>query len=82
MYQPINETISVLGIYARSQFTPKKFKWRERVYPISEITLTADTKDGGVLYRLYSVIAEANVYRIKFNRDSETWLLEEVWYES
>lgn len=82
MYQPINEKISVVGIYDQSQFTPKKFKWRGRVYPISEITLTADTKDGGVRNRLYSVVAEANVYRIKFNRDSEAWLLEEVWYES
>ncbi|GIK83930.1 MAG: hypothetical protein BroJett025_05520 [Patescibacteria group bacterium] len=81
MYQTINETISVLGVYARSHFVPKKFKWKEKIFPIKEITLYSDVRDGGVKKRLYSVVSGANVYRLEFNRESEKWYILEVWVE-
>lgn len=81
MYQKISETIWVIGVYKNSQFIPKKFKWKEREYLISEITLTNDVRDGAILKRWYSVLAENNLYRIEFNRTSEQWLLLEVWVE-
>lgn len=81
MYQIINEEISVLGVYSASNFIPKKFKWREKVFLIKEITLLNNVKDGLIKKRLYSVISEANLYRIEFNRDSENWRILEVWCE-
>lgn len=85
MYQTIGDRIEVIGVYQQSgqpaHFVPKKFKWRGNVYPISEITLVSDVKDGGVRQRLYSVMAGGNVYRLMFNRDDEVWELAEVWYE-
>ena len=48
MYQTISEPIEVAGVYTRSTFIPKKFRWKDRIYPIQEITLKSDTKDGGV----------------------------------
>lgn len=81
MYQPIHDHISVVGVYESGIFTPKKFKWRNKVLVISEITLSSNVKDGGVKKRLYSVVAGGNVYRLTFNRDQENWILDEVWYE-
>lgn len=81
MYQTIGETIWVIGVYKNSQFVPKKFKWRTREYPISEITLSNDVRDGAILKRWYSVMANNNLYRIEFNRTSEQWQLLEVWAE-
>lgn len=87
MYQTIGETIEVVGVYASSRaglagkFRPAKFRWQGRVYPISQITLATDTRDGGVRCRLYSLVSGGNVYRVSFNRDNEEWLLEEVWME-
>jgi len=81
MYQLIGDRIEVAGVYQRAKFVPKKFKWKQRVYPISEVTLSSDTKDGGVTKRLYSVVSQGNVYRLSFDRDHEEWLLDEVWYE-
>lgn len=81
MYQKISETIWVIGVYKNNQFIPKKFKWKEREYLISEITLTNDVRDGAILKRWYSVLADNNVYRIEFNRTSEHWQLLEVWVE-
>lgn len=79
MYQTINEPIEVAGVYTRSTFLPKKFRWKNREYLIQEITLKSDAKDGGVRTRLYSVLVAKELYRLKFNRENESWILEEIW---
>ncbi|NCS97881.1 MAG: hypothetical protein GW762_04805 [Candidatus Pacebacteria bacterium] len=81
MYQTIHEPIWVVGIYKNAQFIPKKFKWKDQELYISEITLSNNVKDGAILKRWYSVIAENNLYRIEFNRTSEQWQLLEIWVE-
>ncbi len=81
MYQTIGEEISVAGAFKHSKFKPTKFQWRQAVYPVEEITLINDVKDGGVRKRYYSLVAKGNLYRLCFNRETEQWLLEEVWYE-
>lgn len=81
MYQTIEEPIEVAGVYTKSTFIPKKFRWKQREYLIKEITLKSDTKDGGVRKRLYSVLVGKELYRLTFNREDETWMLEEVWID-
>jgi len=81
MFQRIGEKIAVVGVYNHGTFTPKRFKWHTREYPIEEITLASDIKDGGVRKRLYSTLSKGNLYRLCFNRDDEGWTLEEVWAE-
>lgn len=79
MYQTIDEPIDVAGVYAKSTFTPRKFRWKNKEYLIQEITLKSDTKDGGVRKRLYSVLVGRELYRLTFNRENESWRLEEIW---
>lgn len=81
MYEPINKKISVEGIYENAKFTPKKVILGSREMPIERITLTCEVRDGGVKQRLYSVIAQGNTYRILFNRETEIWVLKEVWID-
>lgn len=82
MYQTLHEDISVVGIFSRGTFVPKKFKWRQRELKITEVTLTSNTKDGGVKFIWFSVVAEdKNVYRLLFNRENYQWWVEEVWIE-
>jgi hypothetical protein len=81
MYQKIHEAISVIGVYKNSKFKPKKFYWRSKIYCIDQITLWSNIKDGGAKKRLYSVLARGNLYRLCFNRENETWFLEEIWCE-
>ncbi len=81
MYQTIHEEISILGVYSKSKFIPKKFKWKNKNYTIDQITLISDTRDGNIKKRLYSVISKGNVYRLEFNRKTEKWLLEEIWVD-
>ncbi len=81
MYQTIHETIVLAGVYDKAQFTPRKFKWKHKTYTIDQITLVSNLKDGGVRQRIYSVMSGGNMYRLSFNREDETWFLEEVWCE-
>jgi len=84
MYQRIDEKIAVVGVYqpaSRLKFEPKKFLWLHKTYLVEAITLVNDVKDGGVRKRLYSLVSGGNIYRVCFNRDSEIWQLEEIWYD-
>ncbi len=80
-YQRIHEPIAVAGTYQHHTFTPKKFRWNQRTFAIDTITLTSNIKDGGVKKRLYSVSSGPNIYRLEFNRDTESWWLEEIWID-
>lgn len=81
MYQKINQKIWVAGVYKNTSFQPVKFQWKNRLFPIEEITLQSDAKDGQVHKRLYSVLSGKEVYRLEFNRNSEIWYLREIWVE-
>ena len=81
MYEPIGEKIAVVGAYSGGEFAPKKFRWREQLYPIQMITFVTDIRDGRTLKRRYSVTSGAQAYRLLFDRIEETWLLEELWVE-
>lgn len=87
MYQTIGENIIVIAAYYQTRkprvgkLVPKKFLWRNQTYVIEEITLVNDTKDGGVRKSTFSAIVKGNIYRISFNRETEDWVLEEVWYD-
>jgi hypothetical protein len=81
VFQTIGEPIVVAGVYQSFHFIPKKFKWGSREYLIDEITLISNIKDGGVKKRLYSVLSGPNLYRLEFNRETEQWLLQEIWCE-
>lgn len=81
MYTYIHEPISVIGFYTKGKFFPKKFIWQQKTHTITQQTFLADLKDGGRKQRMYSVVAENNTYRIRFDRDLEEWWMEEVWVE-
>jgi hypothetical protein len=81
MFQSIGEKVRVAGVYAGGAFLPKKMKWGERVLSIKEITLVTDIKEGLVKKRMYSVLCGKELYRLTFNRETEVWILEEVWVE-
>jgi hypothetical protein len=82
VYQLINEPIAVVGIFDLGRFTPRRFKWRQRVHEVNEITFVSDTKDGGVPYRWYSIVSGQEVYRLRHQRQSDVWTLWELWVEN
>lgn len=81
MFQTIDETIAVAGVYQRSRFVPKKFLWKDREYRIENVTLISEVRDGQIKKRLYSVLCGKQLYRLLFNRETENWTLTEIWVE-
>jgi hypothetical protein len=81
MYQRIDEEISVIGVYKKGHFEPKRFQWKNKILSIERITLISEIKDGIIRKRLYSVLVKGTLHRLLFNRDTEKWTLEEIWVE-
>jgi hypothetical protein len=81
MHQTIHEAVKVAGIFSLSQFKPIWFKWQNRVLKVDQITLVSDYKQGLVKSKLYSVIAEGNLYRLDFNLITHDWILKSVWID-
>lgn len=81
MYQRIGETIAVAGVYHPGKFIPKRFQWNQRTFNITQINTSHDFRDGSVRKRQFSVSVGENVYLIQFDRDQETWTLEQLWVE-
>jgi hypothetical protein len=81
MYQKIDQQIWVAGCYQHSHFKPLKFRWGKREIKINTINLTSDFRDGMIKKRYYSVTAGRDLFRLEFNRESEIWLLKEIWVE-
>ncbi len=81
MFQSINERVEVAGSYGKGPFHPRKMKWKGQIFEIEKITLISDIRDGDVKKRLYSFTSGKELYRLLFNRDTEMWMLEEIWVE-
>ncbi len=81
MFQTINERVDIIGSYSRGPFAPKKMRWRGKIYPIEQVTLISDIRDGDVKKRLYSWTSGKELYRLTFHRETEIWILEEIWVE-
>lgn len=81
MFQSIHEKIAVSGTYHQARFIPQSFVWQHRHYPVEAITLISDIKNGQHCKRMYSLMASNRLHRVMFDRDRETWMLEEIWYE-
>ncbi len=79
MYQSIEEEISVAGVFSQGKFQPKKFQWKQKIFPISAVTLTAKSRDGQVRLQHFSVVAKGNLYRLVFNQETQHWKLAEIW---
>lgn len=81
MFTKINEQIAVVGTYNHAAFKPRKFLWRDKIFPVENITFVTETSDGGIRQRIYSIESNGSVYRILFNRDTEEWQVSEVFVE-
>jgi hypothetical protein len=91
----IAEPIKVAGSYLKNKsFRPSKFRWNNNTFTIAEITFVANTKDGGISKRLYSVLAHdaskirqkttaknSTLFRLEFNLVTEQWQILEIWSE-
>ncbi len=81
MFTQINEPVEVQGTFSTRGFVPRRFRWRNQIRVVEEVTLAIDEKNGVTKHRFYSVRSGTSVYRLDFNRESDLWRLLEVYCE-
>lgn len=81
MYQTIHERIKVGGIFYLAKFKPVWFVWRRQKFKVEEVTLISDFKDGAIKKKMYSVLAQGNLYRLDFCPEEFSWFLEQTWVD-
>ena len=82
MYHTIGEKITVAGVYTSGRFKPRKFQWRQQLFTITSSCSVHDFRDGTVRKRRFSVMANGLLFLLEFNRDTENWVLEQMWIEA
>ncbi len=85
MATEIGERIKVMAVFdgggqgdGQGGVRPIKFRWRGRVYPVSEVTYTWRTREGNAAVIHFSVTDGATLYELAYNLSTMGWSLEQV----
>jgi hypothetical protein len=80
MIQKISAPISVALVYNHKtrEVRPCKVLWDGKEYLIKKIGLHHTLRQGRTLFHIFSVESEALFFKLIFNTDSLSWMLEEI----
>ncbi|CAG1064958.1 hypothetical protein BAC1_00531 [uncultured bacterium] len=75
MAESIKEEIKVVAVFDRG-LKPVKFRWRGRLYIITEVTHTWSSRHGasGILH--YAVTDGATLFELAYNQSTMRWSIE------
>jgi len=76
----INEVVSVIASYnhEKNRFIPYKMRWRLRDYFIKRLAYHHKIREGRSLFHIFHVTDGNLDFRIRFDTESLSWILEEV----
>lgn len=74
----ILEPVNVWVFFKGNLIQPHSFFWRGRQIKIDKINLVHTSKNGASPLYYFSVSAGGNFYRLKFDTNKLTWILEAV----
>lgn len=80
MIEKIEEKVSVNFIYnhVTGETSPKRLKWKNRVYDIQKVGLHYTVYRGNALFHLFAVACDDHFFLLSFNSHTLHWRLEEV----
>lgn len=81
MTEHIHERVDVITIYRKAsvpQVMPYKIKWNGRIYLIKHLGYHHKVKEGKTIIHIFSCSSETLGFRLRFNSDTLSWILEEV----
>ncbi len=82
MSTEIHEPISVSVTFDRTNVRPSWFLWKQRRYPIKEVTQRWQTKEGQTPILHLGVTDGTNCFELTFNQHTLTWHLASVETDS
>ena len=80
MIEKVFERISVISSYnqEKNAFNIYKMGWRKREYFIKKIAYHHKVREGKDLFHIFHVTDNNLDFRIRFDADNLSWILEEV----
>ncbi len=81
MNELINERVDVITIYKKSNTFhafPYKLRWNGREHFIKKVGYHHKIKEGKTLIHIFSCSSDTLSFRLRFNSDTLSWILEEV----
>jgi hypothetical protein len=75
--EEILETVEMVSWFGRGGMQPCRFRWRGRVYRITRITSTWESRQG--VYRRYHYLVRTrsgDVYEMHFDPENLLWMLD------
>jgi len=80
MPEEILETVEMLGHFRNGSVVPCRFRWRDRVYPITKVSLRWESRVGAFkLYHFMVRTRSGDVYEIHFDTENLRWTLDCVY---
>ena len=82
MYQDMDEPIEVLVFFRKSRMEPRRFRWKDRVYKVSEVTGNWSTDIGAYRVRHFAVVDESsNFFQLSYDERKTSWVISKIWVE-
>lgn len=84
MTQKLSELVSVQMIFDHRlhKASPQQIFWNNKIYPVTQVGLRHCFREGRKLIHIFSLISRGTFFRLRFDTESLTWTLEEIYYES
>lgn len=82
MYQDMDETIDVVVLFQNNRMEPSRFRWKDRVYKVSEVTGNWKTDVGACQIRHFAVVdVSSNFFQLSYDERKTRWLISKIWVE-
>ena len=80
MYTNINEQVKMIVVFDRGIVTPRLFRWHNRDYKVSEISMRYQEREGRSVNYFFGIETDnGNVFKLRYNDEQLAWWLMEVW---
>ncbi len=82
MIEKVQEPVEVLGRFHEGKIQPLRFRWRGRVFTITETTGTWVKRAGEHRVHYFSVgVGTRDYYELSYQARTSNWFLENIYLE-
>lgn len=82
MIEKVQEPVEVLGKFLEGKIQPLRFRWRGRVFTVSEVTGTWIKRVGEHRVHYFSVgVGSRDSYELSYEARTARWTLENIYLE-
>ena len=81
MHTKINEPITVSALFAGDRVRPQIFKWDGRTYPVSQVNLVYEERNGADRVYHFAVSNQEAFFKLSFDTRSLAWRLLDLYVE-